>query len=291
MSVSQSSLRPPIFLWNKFWCNQSGGSAIGSLGAGTAISNVMYNHIYTNGGNQVFMIKSNGGSGTVSNVVLQNFIASGTAYGLYINQYWSSQAVADGNGVQLNNIQFTNWDGNVVNGVNRPPVSLICADKTPCTNVVLTNVNMWSQSGSAIAKCESAWGSGLGCIKSGSTHSSYAVVTSTMTKPSGYTVPTNMPGDLSAGFTSVSPIPTPTMPASFYPGLAPKSPLARNSATTKVTTPTSTSGATTTTSSSGGGGSGSVPLYGQCGGIGYTGPTVCASGTCTYSNDYYSQCL
>lgn len=31
------------------WCNQSGGSAIGSLGAGTAISNVMYNHVYTNG--------------------------------------------------------------------------------------------------------------------------------------------------------------------------------------------------------------------------------------------------
>jgi len=32
--------------------------------------------------------------------------------------------------------------------------------------------------------------------------------------------------------------------------------------------------------------------YGQCGGTGYTGCTVCASGsTCTYSNDYYSQCL
>ncbi|KAF9472706.1 cellobiohydrolase I [Pholiota conissans] len=32
--------------------------------------------------------------------------------------------------------------------------------------------------------------------------------------------------------------------------------------------------------------------YGQCGGIGYTGPTVCASGSrCTVSNPYYSQCL
>lgn len=97
----------------------------------------------------------------------------------------------------------------LVNGVTRPPVSLICADGAPCTGVVLTNVNMWSQSGSAIAKCESAYGSGLGCIKSGSSHTSYAVVTSTMTKPSGYTTPTTMAGDLSAGFTSVSPIPTP----------------------------------------------------------------------------------
>lgn len=34
-----------------------------------------------------------------------------------------------------------------------------------------------------------------------------------------------------------------------------------------------------------------APLYGQCGGIGWTGATTCASGTCTASNVYYSQCL
>lgn len=34
------------------------------------------------------------------------------------------------------------------------------------------------------------------------------------------------------------------------------------------------------------------PVWGQCGGIGWTGSTACASGsTCTYSNDYYSQCI
>ncbi|KAK6500106.1 hypothetical protein TWF481_010464 [Arthrobotrys musiformis] len=33
-------------------------------------------------------------------------------------------------------------------------------------------------------------------------------------------------------------------------------------------------------------------LYGQCGGSGWTGPTCCDSGSvCTYSNDWYSQCL
>ena len=36
----------------------------------------------------------------------------------------------------------------------------------------------------------------------------------------------------------------------------------------------------------------SVPLYGQCGGIGYTGSTVCAIGsTCKVISAYYSQCL
>lgn len=35
-----------------------------------------------------------------------------------------------------------------------------------------------------------------------------------------------------------------------------------------------------------------VSKYGQCGGIGYTGNTVCVAGsTCTKANDYYSQCL
>ncbi|TBU24276.1 hypothetical protein BD309DRAFT_650368 [Dichomitus squalens] len=35
-----------------------------------------------------------------------------------------------------------------------------------------------------------------------------------------------------------------------------------------------------------------APQYGQCGGQGWTGATVCPSGwTCTFSNSYYSQCL
>lgn len=39
-------------------------------------------------------------------------------------------------------------------------------------------------------------------------------------------------------------------------------------------------------------GGGTVPRYGQCGGNGWTGPTVCVSPyTCTKTNDWYSQCL
>ncbi|KAG8998473.1 hypothetical protein FRB95_014831 [Tulasnella sp. JGI-2019a] len=55
-------------------------------------------------------------------------------------------------------------------------------------------------------------------------------------------------------------------------------------------TGTTTAVTTTTTSSSGGGGSCSA-LYGQCGGIGWTGATCCSSGTCKVGNSYYSQCL
>jgi len=34
-----------------------------------------------------------------------------------------------------------------------------------------------------------------------------------------------------------------------------------------------------------------APLYGQCGGIGWTGPTTCAVGICTPYNIYFAQCL
>ncbi|KAG8868801.1 hypothetical protein FRB97_001893, partial [Tulasnella sp. 331] len=53
------------------------------------------------------------------------------------------------------------------------------------------------------------------------------------------------------------------------------------------------SGPTTTiTTLSSGGGGGTAAHWAQCGGIGYVGPTVCASPyTCQASNAYYSQCL
>lgn len=56
------------------------------------------------------------------------------------------------------------------------------------------------------------------------------------------------------------------------------------SSSTTITTSTRT---TTTAASTTG-----VAQYGQCGGTGYSGSTVCASPyTCTYQNAYYSQCL
>ncbi|TAQ87506.1 hypothetical protein B7494_g4163 [Chlorociboria aeruginascens] len=52
-------------------------------------------------------------------------------------------------------------------------------------------------------------------------------------------------------------------------------------------------GGSSTSSSTGTGPTGTtIPKYGQCGGTGYTGSTVCAAGsTCKYSSQYYSQCL
>lgn len=88
------------------WCNWSGGCAFGSLGADTDISDVVYSNVYTVESNQMLMIKSNGGSGTVSNVVFENFIGHKNAYSLDVDQYWSSMSTVAGDGVALSNITF-----------------------------------------------------------------------------------------------------------------------------------------------------------------------------------------
>ncbi|CEJ62219.1 Putative Acetylxylan esterase A [Penicillium brasilianum] len=55
---------------------------------------------------------------------------------------------------------------------------------------------------------------------------------------------------------------------------------------TKTSTTTKSSTSSTATST------GVAAHWGQCGGSGWTGPTVCATGyTCTYANAWYSQCL
>lgn len=57
---------------------------------------------------------------------------------------------------------------------------------------------------------------------------------------------------------------------------------------TTLSTTTTKSTSTATTSSA----TALQTKWGQCGGIGWTGPTACVSGsTCTVSNQYYSQCL
>lgn len=65
--------------------------------------------------------------------------------------------------------------------------------------------------------------------------------------------------------------------------------LATSTKAASTSTKVSTSSTSTTSAASTGA---TQVVYGQCGGTGWTGPTVCAAGsTCTYSSAYYSQCL
>jgi rhamnogalacturonan hydrolase len=290
------------YLIENIYCNWSGGCAIGSLGTGTAISTITYRNIYTQNANQEFMIKSNGGDGYVKNIVFENFIGHKNAYSLNVDQYWASMDPIAGNGVALSGLTFKNWIGTEADGNQRGPIQFKCADGAPCTGITASGINMWTESGSTQKYiCRSAYGSGY-CLKSGSSYSAYAAVTQTIsTAPAGYSAPT-MAADIQSGLGLTVSIAIPAVPTSFYPGATPATKLCSSGACAgangAVTTaaPTTTKGTTTTTKASSTptptGGGGTAAHYAQCGGSGWTGPTVCESPyVCTYSNDFYSQCL
>jgi endo-1,4-beta-xylanase len=95
----------------------------------------------------------------------------------------------------------------------------------------------------------------------------YSAVSSLLASAAGTAVPTSTNKTTSATSTTLTTVTT-------------------KPATTTTTTKASTTTSATPTSTA------VAAHWGQCGGIGWTGPTVCASPyTCKYSNDWYSQCL
>ncbi|XHG09069.1 hypothetical protein AWENTII_012152 [Aspergillus wentii] len=212
-------------LVENIYCNWSGGCGMGSLASDTNITDVTYRNIYTWKSNQMYMIKSNGGSGSVSNMVLENFIGHGNAYSLDIDGYWSSMDTTDGDGVELRNITIKNWKGTEEDGAQRGPIKIECADANPCTDINISDFEMWTESGDEQTyTCRSAYGSGF-CLKEGNGGSSFSSTLTATATPSGYAAPT-MSGDLSTAFGTDAPIPIPTIPTSFYPGATPYSALA-----------------------------------------------------------------
>jgi rhamnogalacturonan hydrolase len=113
------------------------------------------------------MFKSYGGSGSVYDITLQNFIGHENAYSLYINGYWTSQTEVPGNGVLYHDITFNNWKGTCSDGARRGPIRIICPNGAPCYNIVLENIDIWTEMSSVeYYNCESAYGTGA-CLKGG----------------------------------------------------------------------------------------------------------------------------
>lgn len=129
----------------------------------------------------MLMIKSNGGSGSLHSSSFSNFIGHSNAYTLDLDGYWSSQSVAAGNGVQYYDLTFNHWQGTCLNGASRAPIQILCPSEAPCYGMTVENFYIWTEAGSKVLyKCENAFGSG-GCLKSGTSHTAYAVTTQTVT--------------------------------------------------------------------------------------------------------------
>ncbi|KAF5360002.1 hypothetical protein D9758_007637 [Tetrapyrgos nigripes] len=86
---------------------------------------------------------------------------------------------------------------------------------------------------------------------------------------------------------AVSPVTSSIEPASTFPYNAPANSL--SVLTFGINGSSGSSGSTGTGSTGGGSTSGATQTkFGQCGGIGWTGPTVCVDSVCTVSNPYYN---
>ncbi|KAJ8084220.1 hypothetical protein PM082_002987 [Marasmius tenuissimus] len=78
----------------------------------------------------------------------------------------------------------------------------------------------------------------------------------------------------------------------FYGDASGANPPPSTTATTATSQPPVTTTGTTTATSQPPTTTGTQSAWGQCGGIGWTGPTACVSGySCVVSNPYYSQCV
>nr|A2QXE8.2 RecName: Full=Probable rhamnogalacturonase E; Short=RGase E; Short=RHG E; Flags: Precursor [Aspergillus niger CBS 513.88] len=216
------------FLIENIYCNPSGGCAIGSLGSSVNVTNILYRNVYTWDSNQMMMIKTNGGLGNVSNIVFENFIGHGNVNSLDLDSYWSSMNAIDGVGIYYHNITIYNWTGTAIDGETRPPIRVICPEDMPCTEITLVQIDLLVEEG-RYDEYYCAIACGGYCLDSAtSTLTTYTTTTYGNSASTGYEAPT-MADDLATAFGTTASIPTPTTPASFFPGVAPVSAVAGSS--------------------------------------------------------------
>jgi cellulase len=166
--------------------------------------------------------------------------------------------------------QFMNWldsgsSGPCSSTVGNPT---LIEQQSPGTSVTWSNIR-WGDIGSTGGETTSSSSTTSTTSTTSSKSTSIASSTTTTTKSTSPTTTACVASTITATVTT-----TVTVTSSHS-----NQPPPSTTTTTSKTTTSSASGATQTE-------------YGQCGGTGYTGPTVCAAPyTCQVSNQYYSQCL
>ncbi|POS68801.1 murein transglycosylase [Diaporthe helianthi] len=203
-------------------CNWSGGCAMGSLATKVDIHDIEYNYIYTHHSNQMYMIKSNGGSGNVENLAFNNFMGHSNAYTLDFDTAWGSMGVEPGDGINYSNISFSGWSGTCADGTERGPIKMNCPAAVPCTDITVDDFSVWTNSGDEVVyACQNAYGRGACLNPANTTTTRPCSSTQTVTTPAGGAPYPTMVNELPTGWNISSSIPIPTMPASFYPGRQP----------------------------------------------------------------------
>lgn len=267
-------------------CNGSHGISVGSLGqyAGEVdiVTNVTALNISMSNAENGARIKvwpgspdsnsdSGGGLGYVSDITFQDWTMSAVDAPIVIDQCYESDdstCAEYPSKLSINDVHYINIGGT---GTKNTVVSLVCS--AICNDITATGTNLIGKSGVSEFVCEnlaSTTSLDFPCSSSG-----VKVTESSSTKSSTTKSSTTKTSSSSTKTTTSSSTKTTT---------------SSSTKTTTTSTKTTTTKTTTTTTQSAS--TACASLYGQCGGIGFTGATCCASGSaCVVQNDYYSQCL
>ncbi|KAI5920886.1 glycosyl hydrolase family 61-domain-containing protein [Camillea tinctor] len=152
-----------------------------------------------------------------------------------------------------------------------------------------TTITSYTIPGPALMSGASS-GSGSGSGESAAVSTTAAAATSAAT--SAATTSAAAPTTTAAAPTTTAAAPATTSAAAPVVSSSTASVPTTLATLTRPAASSTTSAAQPATTSAAGTVSGTVALYGQCGGINYTGATTCASGsTCKQWNDYYYQCV
>ncbi|KAI5918488.1 glycosyl hydrolase family 61-domain-containing protein [Camillea tinctor] len=176
-----------------------------------------------------------------------------------------------------------------------PTISLPGAYNAEDDNIYIPDVyngfdpTTYSAPGGSVAVCGASGSTPATTTKAAQLSSSAAALpTSVVANATAITTPSST-AQAASSLSSSAPVSFPTSPLASSSASVPAGTAPSASAPSTFATITSSSALPTSTSASS---SGTVALYGQCGGINYTGATQCASGsTCKVQNDYYSQCV
>ncbi|KAG2721236.1 hypothetical protein I3760_02G072000 [Carya illinoinensis] len=145
-------------------CGPSHGISIGSLGVHNSqacVSNITVRNAVIKESDNGLRIKTwQGGMGSVTGIAFENIQMENVMNCIIIDQYYcmSKACLNQTSAVHVDDISFRNIKGTY--DVRQPPIHFACSDTIPCTNITLSEVELFPQEGELLDDpfCWNAYG-------------------------------------------------------------------------------------------------------------------------------------
>ncbi|XP_059448894.1 probable polygalacturonase At1g80170 [Corylus avellana] len=152
----------------RIYCGPGHGISIGSLGkdnsTGMVTKVVLDTAILTDTTNGLRIKTWQGGSGYVRAVRFQNVRMENVSNPIIIDQFYCDSPTVCKNqtsAVNISQIVYKNISGTTR---SEKAMKFACSDTVPCSNIVLSNINLEKKDGTVETYCNSATGSGYGVV-------------------------------------------------------------------------------------------------------------------------------